>query len=240
MSSAELILGTAGLLGQPTLRLGSFAISESAVSATALTIALASAAAWTKSRLRMRDPAGWQLVLELAVQGMDTTVRESIPKAPERILPLVGTLWIYILLANLVGLIPGLHSPTGDLSVTGALAMIVFFAVPFYGVRAAGWAAYVREYFSPMFWMFPFHLMSELTRTLTLAVRLFGNMTGMEVAIGILLLLAGFLVPVAFLFLHLIEALLQAYIFGMLALVYIAGGMQALEEKEQQKGGIVR
>lgn len=188
----------------------------------------------------MRNPAGWQVVLELAVQAIDSTVRDSIPKAPERILPLVGTLWIYILLANLIGLIPGLHSPTGDLSVTGALATIVFFAVPFYGIWAEGWAAYVREYFAPMFWMFPFHVMSELTRTLTLAVRLFGNMTGMEVAIGILLLLAGFLVPVAFLFLHFIEALLQAYIFGMLALVYIAGGMQALADREQRKGETTR
>ncbi|QSR85775.1 F0F1 ATP synthase subunit A [Methylacidimicrobium sp. B4] len=222
------------------LRIGSFALSESAVSATALTILLAAAAGWAKSRLRLRDPAGWQVVLEMAVQAIESTVRESIPKAPERVLPLIGALWIYILFANLIGLIPGLHSPTGDLSVTGALAAIVFLAVPFYGVRAEGLPAYLKEYFAPMFWMFPFHLMSELTRTLTLAVRLFGNMTGMEVAIGILLLLAGFLVPVAFLFLHLIEALLQAYIFGMLALVYIAGSMQTLAEKEQQKGGIAR
>ncbi|WP_018289896.1 F0F1 ATP synthase subunit A [Verrucomicrobium sp. 3C] len=240
MSGAELVLGAAGLLGQPTLHLGSFAVSESAVTATALTVALASAAAWTKSRLRLRDPAGWQVVVEMAVQAMDSTVRESIPKAPERVLPLIAALWIYILFANLIGLIPGLHSPTGDLSVTGALAAIVFMAVPYYGVRAEGSSAYLREYFAPMFWMFPFHVMSELTRTLTLAVRLFGNMTGMEVAIGILLLLAGFLVPVAFLFLHFIEALLQAYIFGMLALVYIAGGMQALTEKEQRKGEITR
>ncbi|VVM05929.1 F-type H+-transporting ATPase subunit a [Methylacidimicrobium cyclopophantes] len=233
-------MSASGLLAQPILRIGSFAVSESAATATGLTIALAGAAAWARSRLRLRDPAGWQVVLELAVQSIDSTVRDSIPKAPERVLPLVGTLWIYILFANLVGLIPGLHSPTGDLSVTGALAAIVFFAVPYYGVRAEGWVAYLREYFTPMFWMFPFHVMSELTRTLTLAVRLFGNMTGMEVAIGILLLLAGFLVPVAFLFLHLIEALLQAYIFGMLALVYIAGGMQALADREQQTGGTRR
>ncbi|MGD9895951.1 MAG: F0F1 ATP synthase subunit A [Candidatus Methylacidiphilaceae bacterium] len=230
-------MSSGGLLGQPMVRIGSFGLSESAVTATALTILLAGGAGWARSRLRLRDPAGWQVVLELAVQAIESTVRDSIPKAPERILPLVGTLWTYILFANLVGLIPGLHSPTGDLSVTGALAAIVFFAVPYYGVRAAGLLAYVREYFTPMFWMFPFHLMSELTRTLTLAVRLFGNMTGMEVAIGILLLLAGFLVPVAFLFLHLIEALLQAYIFGMLALVYIAGGMQALVDKQEPKKG---
>ncbi len=231
-------MSAGGLLGQRMLRIGSFAVSESAVTATALTILLAGAASWAKGRLRLRNPAGWQVVLEMAVQAIDSTVRESIPKMPERVLPVVGTLWIYILFANLIGLIPGLHSPTGDLSVTGALAAVVFLAVPYYGIRASGPGAYLREYFTPMFWMFPFHVMSELTRTLTLAVRLFGNMTGMEVAIGILLLLAGLLVPVAFLFLHLIEALLQAYIFGMLALVYIAGGMQALAEKEQRKGGI--
>lgn len=231
-------MSAGGLLGQPLVRIGSFALSESAVTGTALTGLLAGAAAWAGSRLRLRDPASWQVVLEAAVTAIDSTVRESIPKAPERVMPLIGTLWVYILLANLTGLIPGLHSPTGDLSVTGALAAIVFLAVPYYGIRAAGPVAYLREYFTPMFWMFPFHVMSELTRTLTLAVRLFGNMTGMEVAIGILLLLAGLLVPVAFLFLHLIEALLQAYIFGMLALVYIAGGMQALTEKEERKGGI--
>ncbi|TFE67458.1 F0F1 ATP synthase subunit A [Methylacidiphilum caldifontis] len=181
---------------------------------------------------KLKSPGYFQLIVEDLVSFIEKSVTEQIPKNPHEVLPLIGTLWIYILLCNLIGLIPGLHSPTADLSITSALALIVFFSVPYYGIRAEGILAYLKEYFVPFFWFFPFHVISEITRTVTLAVRLYGNMSSMEIGIGILLLLAGFLSPVAFLLLHLIEAILQAYIFGILALIYIASGMEALAQKK--------
>ncbi|QSR89118.1 F0F1 ATP synthase subunit A [Methylacidiphilum caldifontis] len=181
---------------------------------------------------KLESPGYFQLIVEDLVSFIEKSVTEVIPKDPQVVLPLIGTLWIYILLCNLIGLIPGLHSPTADLSITSALALIVFFSVPYYGIRAEGILAYLKEYFVPFFWFFPFHVIGEITRTVTLAVRLYGNMSSMEIGIGVLLLLAGFLTPVAFLLLHLIEAILQAYIFGILALIYIASGMEALVQEK--------
>jgi len=143
---------------------------------------------------------------------------------------------VFLVVANLAGIVPGLHSPTGDLSLTAALALLVFLSVHWYGVRAEGARAYLRHYVSPNPVMFPFHVMSELSRTVALAVRLFGNMASLEMAALLVLLVAGFLVPVPILLLHVVEALVQAYIFGMLALVYIAGGIQSQQLTQQRKG----
>ena len=172
-------------------------------------------------------PGKLQSVLEGAVMAIENSITALFPQRPRMLLPFVGTLWVFLVVANLAGIVPGLHSPTGDLSLTAALAILVFVSVHWYGVRAAGWRAYLRHYFSPSPLLFPFHVMSELSRTVALAIRLFGNMASLEMAALLVLLVAGFLVPVPILMLHIVEALVQAYIFGMLALVYIASGIQA-------------
>ena len=143
-------------------------------------------------------------------------------------------MWIFLIIANLSGLIPGVHSPTRDLSATAALAIVVFLSVHWYGIRIQGIKAYLRHYLSPSPILLPFHLVSEITRTVALAVRLFGNMMSLEMAALLILLVAGFLAPVPILMLHIIEALVQAYIFGMLALVYVAGGIQS-QQLQQNK-----
>jgi F-type H+-transporting ATPase subunit a len=173
------------------------------------------------------QPGTVQTVLEGTVLAIEGAIAEVYPQRPRMLLPFVGTLWVFLVVANLVGIVPGLHSPTGDLSLTAALAILVFLSVHWYGVRAEGWRNYLRHYFSPNPLLFPFHVMSELSRTVALAVRLFGNMASLEMAGLLVLLVAGFLVPVPILLLHVVEALVQAYIFGMLALVYIAGGIQS-------------
>jgi len=173
-------------------------------------------------------PGRLQTAAEAAVTLMTSAVGEVVPAADvPRVLPFIATLWLFILSANLLGLVPGLSSPTRDLSVTAALATLVFLAVHVYGIRAAGWRAYLRHYLKPNPIMLPFHLISELTRTLALAVRLFGNMMSLEMAALLVLLVAGFLVPVPLLVLHVIEALVQAYIFGMLALIYVGSAIEA-------------
>lgn len=165
---------------------------------------------------------------EACISLMRNAVAEVIPKDKvDQVLPFIGSLWLFILVANLIGLIPTLSAPTRDLSVTAALATLVFFAVHGFGIQAAGWKAYLRHYLSPSPIMLPFHLVSEFTRTLALAIRLFGNIMSLEMAALLVLMVAGLLIPVPLLMLHVVEALLQAYIFGMLALLYIGSAIEA-------------
>jgi F-type H+-transporting ATPase subunit a len=174
-----------------------------------------------------RAPGTWA---EAAYGLMHDAVAEVVPEGHvSGVLPFIGTLWLFILVSNLVGLVPGLSSPTRDLSVTGALALVVFVAVHVYGIRSAGLGAYLRHYLTPSPILLPFHLISEVTRTLALAIRLFGNMMSLEMAAMLVLLVAGLLVPIPLLLLHVIEALVQAYIFGMLALIYIGSALEVGE-----------
>lgn len=191
--------------------------------------------AWITTRHLRPDPGRVQVVVEGLIGAMDGAVREVLPGAVTQVLPFIGTLWIFVVVANLVGIIPGLHSPTGSLSTTAALAVLVFFSVHWFGIRSEGFTAYLKHYLAPSPIMLPFHLMSEVTRTIALAIRLFGNIMSLEMAVLLILLVAGFLVPVPLLMLHVIEALIQAYIFGMLALIYIASAIQSQQLRQSEK-----
>jgi F-type H+-transporting ATPase subunit a len=184
------------------------------------------------------EPTAWEIILEGVVLAIQDAINAVLPEASQEILPFVGSLWIYLAAANLTGILPGLHSPTADLSTTAGLAFLVFLSVHWYGIRIHGFKRYLRHYLEPNPILLPFHLVSELSRTVALAVRLFGNMFSLEMAALLVIVVAGFLAPIPILFLHIIEALVQAYIFGMLALVYIAGGIQSLETKTLRKEGI--
>lgn len=191
--------------------------------------------AWLLTR-RLRDHPG---PLQAAVEGVVSTIEAAIgavaPRHTQELLPFIATLWLYLVVANLVGLIPGLHSPTRDLSATAALALLVFLSVHWFGIRTQGLKNYLRHYLSPSPILLPFHVISEITRTVALAVRLFGNIMSLEMAALLILLVAGFLAPVPILMLHIVEALVQAYIFGMLALVYIAGGIQSQQLRQEKR-----
>ena len=159
-----------------------------------------------------------------------------LPGRVELVFPFVATLWTFILVANLIGLVPGLSSPTSDLSVTAALAFLVFLVRALVRDQGGGLAKYLKHYLAPNPIMLPFHLISEVSRTVALAVRLFGNVMSLEIAAVLVLMVAGLLVPVPLLMLHIVEALIQAYLFGMLALIYIAGGIQSQELRLQKEG----
>ncbi|MCK9285461.1 MAG: F0F1 ATP synthase subunit A [Rhodocyclaceae bacterium] len=193
------------------------------------------AAAWTVTRgIRLR-PGRWQVVVEGIVAAIEDAVRTVLPDHYRQVMPFIATLWIFIAAANLVSLIPGLRSPTGDLSLTAGLAILVFLAVHWYGLRSHGLKSYLRHYLQPNPILLPFHLISEITRTVALAVRLFGNIFSLQMAALLVLLVAGFLAPVPVLMLHIIEAVVQAYIFGMLALIYVAGAIQSQQLKHSQE-----
>jgi len=201
-----------------------------------VSLLISALALWLRRGLNRpgREPSAF---VEALYTLMHDAVADVVPAQDvESVLPFVGTLWLFILLSNLLGLVPGLSSPTRDLSVTSALAVIVFVAVHFYGVRAAGWAQYLKHYLSPNPILLPFHLVSEVTRTVALAVRLFGNMMSLQMAAVLVLLVAGLLVPVPLLLLHVIEALVQAYIFGMLALIYIGSALEVSHDRLASRG----
>ena len=170
---------------------------------------------------------------------MQEAIESVLPGRTDLVFSFIATLWIFILVANLAGIIPGLHSPTADLSVTSGLAVLVFLSVHWFGIKAEGITAYLKHYISPSPILLPFHLISEISRTLALAVRLFGNVMSLEIGYALILLVAGFLVPVPLLMLHLVEAVIQAYLFGMLALIYIGGGIQAQEIRLKRERGAI-
>ena len=181
------------------------------------------------------DARALQTALEGLCSPCRTAIEGAAPGHAARLLPFIGTLWLFIARSQpRRASCRACDSPTGDLSLTVALAMLVFLSVHWFGIRIDGLKAYLRHYLDPNPILLPFHLLGEITRTLALAVRLFGNMMSLEMAALLVLLVAGFLVPVPLLMLHIVEALVQAYIFGMLALVYMAGALQSreLEQKE--------
>lgn len=215
-------------------RLGPLHVGATVVS-TWLVMALLCGLAWLGTRrLSVAAPSRRQATLEAVVIALRDAIEDAAPGQAQRLLPFIGTLWLFIGAANLLGLVPGLVSPTGDLSLTLALALLVFFAVHWYGIRIDGVRAYLRHYLEPNPVLLPFHLIGEVTRTVALAVRLFGNMMSLELAALLVLLVAGFLAPVPLLMLHIVEALVQAYIFGMLALVYVAGALQSRDAAKKE------
>jgi F-type H+-transporting ATPase subunit a len=219
------------------LQLGPIGITATVGTTWGVMLLLILAAWLITGRLKVEGPGLLQSAAEGAVLTIRKAIDDVIPGRSAELLPFVGTLWVFIAAANLAGVVPGVQSPTGDLSTTSALALIVFLSVHWFGIRTDGLRGYLRHYLSPSPILLPFHLISELTRTVALAIRLFGNIMSLEMAALLVLLVAGFLVPVPLLMLHIVEALVQAYIFGMLALVYIGGALQVREsDVESQKG----
>jgi F-type H+-transporting ATPase subunit a len=227
-------MAEANLIIEPVIKLGPVAITGTVVSTWVIMFVLWLLTWLVSRRLRM-EPGPLQTAIEGIVSTIEEAVAAVAPQYAQRILPFIGSLWIYLVIANLSGLIPGAHAPTRDLSATGALAFLVFLSTHWFGIRIQGWKGYLRHYLAPSPILLPFHLISEVTRIIALAVRLFGNIMSLEMAALLILLVAGFLAPVPILMLHIVEALVQAYIFGMLALIYVAGGIQSQQLRQQQK-----
>lgn len=164
----------------------------------------------------------WQNLLEVVVIAIETQIEEVGLRQPARYLGFLGTLFLFVAAAALGTVIPGYEPPTGSLSTTVALALCVFVAVPWFGIEEQGIGGYLRSYVEPTFIMLPFNIISEISRTLALAVRLFGNMMSGAMIIGILLTITPFVFPVIMTALGLLTGMVQAYIFFILATVYIA------------------
>jgi len=177
----------------------------------------------------------WQNVLEVVVIAIAKQIEEVGLRHPERYLGFLGTLFLFVAAAALGTVIPGYEPPTGSLSTTVALALCVFVAVPWFGIDEQGLGGYLRSYVEPTFIMLPFNIISEISRTLALAVRLFGNMMSGAMIIGILLVITPFLFPIVMTLLGLLTGMVQAYIFFILATVYIAAAAQARKPEPKAK-----
>jgi F-type H+-transporting ATPase subunit a len=174
----------------------------------------------------------WQNFLEVVVSAIRQQIAEISNQNPDPYVPFVGTLFLFILVANVLSIVPGYLPPTGSLSTTAALAICVFVAVPLYGIRHQGLRSYLRNYFRPSVLMLPFNVLGEFSRTLALAVRLFGNvMSGAKIA-AILLAITPLFFPIALQALGLLTGVIQAYIFAVLVMVYIASATRVQERRE--------
>jgi len=191
-------------------------------------VALISAGAiWVGRRLKVR-PGPVQNALEWFVQAIEGLIRSCVGTTDTSIfLPVVGTLAVFIGSANLLGLIPGMHSPTPDINTPLAMALVTFGSVPYFGIRTRGVGPYLRHYVEPIFLMLPIEIASEVARTFSLTFRLFGNILGEEIIIIILFMIAPLVVPVPMMLFSIFTGLLQAYIFVLLTCVYIGGAVRA-------------
>jgi len=216
-----------------TLTIGFLQLNDSVFTTWGIMLVL-TVIAWFSTRNLKLFPSLIQTIIESIVVAIDEAILAVAPEHGRKIMPFIATLWLFLIVANLVGLVPGIHSPTRDLSVTSALAVLVFFSVHWFGIRTQGLKKYLHHYLTPSPILLPFHIISEFTRTLALAIRLFGNMMSLEMAAMLILLVAGFLAPIPILMLHIIEALVQAYIFGMLALIYLAGAIQSQQLNSEE------
>jgi len=202
---------------------GFFKLNGTIVFTWALMLLLAAGSKLITRKLSIGlERSRWQNLLEILVTGIEKQIEDVGLSEPQKYLGFLGTLFLFIATASLCTVIPGYQPPTGSLSTTAALALCVFVAVPFFGIEDQGLGDYLRSYAKPTFIMLPFNIISELSRTLALAVRLFGNMMSGAMIIAILLTITPFVFPIVMTLLGQLTGMVQAYIFSILAAVYIA------------------
>ena len=180
------------------------------------------------------DISRWQTSLEVIINYIRQQIKEITQQNPDQFIPFLGSLFLFISISNLLAIVPGYHPPTGSLSTTAALAICVFFAIPIFGIGKIGVKNYLKQYLEPSVLMLPFNVIGEFSRTLALAVRLFGNIMSGTLVAGILLIIVPLFVPIIMQILGLLIGQIQAYIFTVLATVYIASATQAESELQQK------
>ena len=205
------------------LQFGVIRLNATIVFTWALMLLLA-LGSWLVTRRLSQDleRTRWQNLLEIVVLGIVHQIEDVGLERPRRYLAFLGSLFLFVAAAALCTVLPGYEPPTGSLSTTAALALCVFIAVPWYGIRERGLGGYLRAYAEPTIIMLPFNIISEVSRTLALAVRLFGNMMSGAMILAILLTITPFFFPLVMTALGLLTGMVQAYIFSILAAVYIA------------------
>jgi F-type H+-transporting ATPase subunit a len=214
--------------------LGPVPITEPVVVTWGLMGALTLGSFLLTRRLRIRPGRG-QSALELVVTAIEGQIRDTMGVAPRPYLPLIGTLLVFILAANWSSLVPGVEPPTGRIETDAALALIVFCAIIWFGVRARGVAGFLKTFAEPSFVMIPLNVVETFTRMFSLIVRLFGNVMSGAFIIGIILSLAGLIVPIPFMGIEMLIGAIQAYIFTALAMVFIGSAINEGQPAESRE-----
>lgn len=211
-----------------------FLVLNATILYTWILMAIMTVGSWLVTRHLSEEAvtSRWQSLLEVLVAGMRAQISEISQQDPQRYLPFLGTLFTFIAISNLLSFVPGYVPPTSSLSTTSALAICVFIAVPLYGVWDRGPIGYLKHYAKPSLFIMPFHIMSELSRTVALAIRLFGNVMSGNKVVAILLVISPFIFPIVINVLELLIGLIQAYIFSVLATVFIASALKARDERD--------
>lgn len=217
-------MGGSPLTSTVLFHVGPVAVTRPVVTTWMIMLVLVVSCGLVTRRLRLH-PDGRQAALESLVLGIAQQIESIIHKDARPYVPMLGTLFIYLVAANLCGLLPGVEPPTGKLETPLALALIVFFSVHFFGIRARGVRGYLAGFAKPKLIMLPLNILSEVTRTFSLMVRLFGNVMSGEFVIALVIALAGLFVPVPLMVLELLVGLVQAYIFTILATVFIGAAV---------------
>lgn len=221
-------MDTSPLASVALFHVGPVAITRPVVTTWAIMLALT-----LGSRLITRHfkphPDQRQMILEIIVTGILAQIEDVIRKDARPMLPFLGTLFIYLVVANLSGVLPGIEAPTAKIETPAALALIVFLSVHFFGVRAQGVVGYLASFAKPKLVMLPLNIISEVTRTFSLMVRLFGNVMSGGFVIALVITLAGLFVPIPFMALEILVGLVQAYIFTVLAAVFIGAAIGGVE-----------
>lgn len=226
-------------------QLGPFAISATLVF-TWVVMALLAVGSWlvTRSLTGGTSVSRGQLLMEIVLDGIRGQIRDVVEVDADRYLPFIGTLFLFIVTCNVLAVVPGFRAPTGSLTTTTALALCVFAAVPVFGIASRGLGGYLKTYLQPSPFMLPFNLISEVTRTISLAIRLFGNIMSGAMIAAMALAIAPLFFLVIMNVLGLLIGVIQAYIFAVLALVYIASATRAHEEQleraSNEKGETIR
>ena len=213
------------------LRFGDVVITDTVVF-TWIVMAFLSIASYVITRRFSLVPSPVQEATEALFESIKNLVEEALDVDAWDVIPLLGTLWIFIGVSNLLGLVPGLKTPTADINTTFAFAVISYISIHYYGIKYQGIKGYISHYTEPSVILLPFHLLADVTRIFALAIRLFGNMLSGEMVAAILLVIAGLLVPVPMALLHIVIGIVQAYIFGALTLAFISGGIVMKHNKK--------
>lgn len=227
------------MIGSPLVTTTLFLVGPVAVTTpVVVTWGLMSAigfASFIATRFLAIKPAPWQAALELFLGAIEDQIRETMRAAPQPYVPFLGTLFLFILVANWSSLIPGIEPPTAHIETDAALALIVFFAVLYFGIRARGFIGFLKTFAEPSIVMIPLNIVETFTRTFSLLVRLFGNVMSGVFIVAIVLSLAGLIVPIPLMALDLLTGAVQAYIFTVLATVFIGGAVNEVASNAKPK-----
>lgn len=218
------------LLPVEVARVGPLSLTDTLVSSVGIAVFLVCSAT-----VMMRIPRTRRALLTV-YEGLEAAIVDTVEADARPMVPLILTLWVFLLVANLAGLVPFLSSPTRDLSITTALSLIAFVAGHVYAAYVQG-VSYLRHYLEPHPLLLPFNIIGELSRTLALSLRLFGNMLSGHLILAILVYLVGFLLPVPLMLLSVLTGVVQAYIFGVLTLVFAVSSVTVARRGEADSPG---